>query len=333
MVIRLRLATFNVENLDDQPGQKPTLAERKALMQPQLRRIDADVLCLQEVHGQDDGTDRRLRALDDLLAGTQYVGFNRAFTTTSAGKVFRERNLVVLSRFPVIASEQLNQDLVPGPQYQRVTAIPPDTAARLVNWERPILHVELELPGSRRLHVVNVHLKSKNPVDLPGQQIQPPGANFSVWKSASGRAEASFISSMKRVGQALEVRRLVDNLFDAAPGALLAVCGDFNADIDEVPMQAIRGDVEDTENPALAVRVLVPCERSVPEPARYSLIHHGRGEMLDHILASRTLLAAYRDTEIHNELLHDESVAFAVDQKFPESDHAPVIATFQLSDA
>lgn len=46
-----RIATFNLENLDDKPGQKPTLDERIALMRPQLMRINADILCLQEVHG------------------------------------------------------------------------------------------------------------------------------------------------------------------------------------------------------------------------------------------------------------------------------------------
>jgi exonuclease III len=54
--------------------------------------------------------------------------------------------------------------------------------------------------------------------------------------------------------------------------------------------------------------------------------------MLDHLLVSRSLLAHYRGSEIHNELLHDESVAFGTDVKFPESDHAPVIAEFELPD-
>ena len=40
----------------------------------------------------------------------------------------------------------------------------------------------------------------------------------------------------------------------------------------------------------------------------------------------------YRGSEIHNEILHDESVDFADDQKFPESDHAPVLAEFELPD-
>jgi hypothetical protein len=52
--------------------------------------------------------------------------------------------------------------------------------------------------------------------------------------------------------------------------------------------------------------------------------------MIDRLLASRSLLAHYRGSEIYNELLHDEPVAFGTDVKFPESDHAPVIAKFAL---
>jgi hypothetical protein len=45
--------------------------------------------------------------------------------------------------------------------------------------------------------------------------------------------------------------------------------------------------------------------------------------MLDHMLVTRNLLAHYRKSEIHNELLHDESAAFAIDEKFPESATLP----------
>lgn len=53
MSTRLRVATFNLENLDDKAGKKPTLEERIAVMRPMLLRLDADVLCLQEVNGQE----------------------------------------------------------------------------------------------------------------------------------------------------------------------------------------------------------------------------------------------------------------------------------------
>ena len=330
MPLRLRIATFNLENLDDKPGQKPTLNERIALMRPQLLRLDADILCLQEVNGQEvPGQRRHLLALENLVAGTPFSGFQRVTTMTGNGaQVYEERNLVILSRFEILESHQYKHAFASPPRYQRVTAQPAETAAKEVTWERPLLHARIKLDATRILNLVNVHLKSRLPTPVEGQQL-----NAYAWKTASGWAEGFFLSSMKRVGQALETRMLIDTLFDADEDALIAVCGDFNADLDDVPVEAIRGDVENTGNDRLATRVLVPCERTIPASSRFSLLHQGRGKMLDHLLVSRTLLAHYRGTEIHNELLHDESVAFGTDVKFPESDHAPMVTEFELPDS
>jgi endonuclease/exonuclease/phosphatase family metal-dependent hydrolase len=322
----LRIATFNLENFDDPGTTPPTLNERVAIMQPQMRRLRADVICLQEVNSQGTGTSRTFAALDQLLAGTPYATFNRVSTTLANGTTpFDERNLVILSRFPIASHAQIKHQLVPKPAYRRVMAVPPDTNAVEITWERPILQAAITLPAGLTLHVLNLHLKSKLPTNIPGQHP----SQF-VWSSASGWAEGSFVSAMKRVGQAFETRMIIDQLFDADPAANIVACGDFNADIDEVAMEAIRGDVENTGNALLIGRLMVPCERNVPEPSRFSLYHQGRPSMLDHVLASRGLLAHWQRTEIHNEILHDESVAFAFDTKFPESDHAPVIAEFLL---
>jgi len=321
--MKLRIATFNLENFDDKPNEKPTLDERIALMRPQLLRLAADVICLQEVNGQEQaGQPRRLLALDKLLAGTEYAGFNRVSTMTG-NQVYDERNLVILSRFEILEREQHKPE--GEPLYRRITADPPDTNANLVTWERPILYAKLKLDATRTLHVLNLHLKSRIPTDIPGQTI----GRF-TWKSAAAFAEGAFISSMKRMGQAAQTRKIVDGLFNVTPEALLVVCGDFNAEAEDVPMLAIRGDVEETQNASLTGRVLVVCEKSVPMSSRFSLYHQGQGVMLDHILASRYLLAFYHGTEIHNELLHDESVLGASDKLYPESDHAPVVAEFEL---
>lgn len=96
---------------------------------------------------------------------------------------------------------------------------------------------------------------------------------------------------MKRVGRALEPRVFIDKPFDEGEEGLIAICGDFNAECDEVPVKAIRGDVENTGNSRLVKRVMVPCERTIPEPSRFSLLHRGEGRMIDHLLVSRTLLA------------------------------------------
>jgi hypothetical protein len=53
----LRIATFNIENWDETaPGVRPSLAERMALMRPQIVRLRADVACFQG--GASPGTPR-----------------------------------------------------------------------------------------------------------------------------------------------------------------------------------------------------------------------------------------------------------------------------------
>jgi endonuclease/exonuclease/phosphatase family metal-dependent hydrolase len=327
MATTLRIATFNLENFDDPgPGVEPALASRIAVTRPQLERLRADVLCLQEVNGQEQNGVRTLAALDALIAGTPYQSFHRVSTTVVAGTMpLDERNLVVLSRFPIDSHRQIKHEITPRPAYRRVTAVPADPTSIDITWERPILLAAVTLPDGVPLHVINLHLKSKLPTDIPGQHP----AQF-LWQSASGWAEGAFVSAMKRVGQALETRMLIDGIFDQDPGARIIVCGDFNADVEEVPLEAIRGAVENTGNPLLVGRLMIPCENNVPSPSRFSLYHHGRPVMLDHILASRPLLPFWQGTAVHNEILHDESVAFALDTTFPESDHAPVVAEFLL---
>ena len=323
----LRIATFNLENWDDKPGQLPTLAERIAVVRPMIERANAEVLCLQEVNGQEQpGQPRALLAVEQLIQGTRYASYHFATTRLVSGvDVYDERNLVILSQFPILQSFQFKHDFAPAPQYRKITATPAETQAKDVEWERPALYAKIDVAPNFALHVVNVHLKSRLPSSIAGQQI-----NEFTWRTISGYAEGFFLSAVKRVGQALEVRMFLETLFDQDPNALIVICGDFNADLDEVPLQAIRGDIEDTGNGALAGRVMVPCERTVPESSRFTLYHHGRPSMLDHVLFSRPMLKHYRSTEIHNELLHDESTAFALDTKFPESDHAPVVAVFDL---
>lgn len=328
----LRIATFNVENLDEKKkSNEPSVAERVAIMRPQLLRLRADVLCLQEVHGQEPpGGGRELSVLAELIKGTPYEHYKLKTTLTTAGIPYDVRNLVILSRFDFIGEPvKIWHDLTEKPQYKKLTPIPPDADAKEISWERPIYYGKLDLANGQKLHLMNVHMKSKIPVDIPSQM-----SNSYTWKSVSAWAEGYFIASLKRVGQALEIRRQIDQIFDAeGDDALITVCGDFNSDDRDVPVTAIRGPVEETGNKALAPRVMVPCEYSVPESSRYSLLHLGRGEMLDHILVSRSMIQYYRGTEIHNEIVPDESGAFRTDDKFPESDHAPVVAEFVVPDA
>ena len=326
-----KVATFNIENLDDKSDNKnPSLDVRAPILRAALERVKADILCLQEVHGQElpghtsAYPRRNLSALDTVLEGTRYATFERAHThiVTDEDIPYNERNLVILSAYPIRRFKQYRNTLIKELQYRKVTAIPEEPEAKELGWERPILHVEIDVPNVGLLHVLNLHLKSRLATNVAGQK------EGYLWKSAAGWAEGYFLSSLKRVGQALEARILSDQIFDAESEALIVVCGDFNSEPGEVPVEAIIGRVENTNNPELRSRVLLPCSRGIPESVRHSHYHHGHGNLLDHMLISQSLLPYFVQAEIHNENLHDESLPFTFDTKYPESDHAPFVAEF-----
>ncbi|MGZ8331157.1 MAG: endonuclease/exonuclease/phosphatase family protein [Rhodoplanes sp.] len=322
----IRIATFNVENLGKPIIPGASLEERIRLLRPQLLRLRADVLCLQEVDSERPrgGGERQLAALDALLADTPYASFRRLGTVSRSKGSYRDKhNLVTLSRFPILRQSQIQHQLVSPPLHRQVAG---DTDAAgepvAIEWDRPVLHAELRLNDGPPLHVVNVHLRAPRAAYIAGQK------QSQIWRSMSGWAEGFFLAAVKRAGQALEVRLLVDSLFDRNADSLIVVCGDFNADVHEVPVRTIRGDEEDAGNPHLAARTLVPVERSLADSRRFSVVHHGRPQMLDHVLVSRSLLAWYRGVEIHNEALGDELVTAHAVRGSPESFHAPVVAEF-----
>jgi predicted extracellular nuclease len=151
-----------------------------------------------------------------------------------------------------------------------------------------------------------------------------------VWKSVPGWAEGFFLSALKRMGQALELRFTIDQIFEADEQAMIAVCGDFNAEDHETPLRLVAGAEDDTGNGRLAARSLVVVDRAIPHDRRFSVLHHGRPQMLDHILISQSLMGKLRSAECQNEALEDEVVGYAKVQHSTASYHAPLVAEFGL---
>ncbi len=324
----LRLATFNLENLDDAPNSDPPFKTRAAILRPQLQRMRADVLCLQEVNARRTAgsPDRQLTALSRLIKGTAYEDYDLAHSFgPDNAHPGDKHNLVILSRLPIIRHRSVRHDFVDPPLHRLIMTTPASDKPAPVPWQRPLQCAAIDVGAGRTLHVLNLHLRAPIAAWLPGEKTGP----FS-WRSVSSWAEGYYLSAMQRTGQALEARLLVDKLFDADPHALIAVCGDLNARLRETPTRMICGAEEDTGNGLLATRALVALERSLPQDRAYSVIHHGQPEMLDHILVSHTLFGSYRDIEVHNESLADELVGYAEVRHDPASYHAPVVAEFTL---
>jgi endonuclease/exonuclease/phosphatase family metal-dependent hydrolase len=320
----LRLATYNLETLDlDGPHAAP-FVERILALRPVLLQLDADVLCLQEVNSQKGkGHPRGFQALDRLLEGTPYASFHRVHSLKPGSDEPADvHNLVTLSRFPITSQRSLWHDYVP-PGHWQVRGAPAGTRPLQLEWDRPLLYACLALPTGEALHVLNLHLRAPRAAFLPG------GKDAGLWRSSAAWAEGYMLAAQKRQGQALEARLFVEDLFSAEPKAMIAACGDLNADAHEMPTRILQALPEDLETEAYADRALLPLERRVAEADRYTVLHDGRRVLLDHILASPALAGRCRTVEIPNAGLADEA---RVDAPVAGSLHAPLVATFALPD-
>jgi endonuclease/exonuclease/phosphatase family metal-dependent hydrolase len=315
----LRLATFNLENLDWSPAHDAEFEARRVRLAPLLAALDADVLCLQEVGAQKPvkHAPRAFLALDRLLAGTPYAAFERAASVRpGTGAPADVHNLVILSRWPIRATRQIHHDLVPRwswppPRDDGETPPPVEIA-----WDRPLLHAAIETPAGRLLHVIDLHLRAPRPA---------PVATARGAGSSKSQVEGQFVAAQKREGQALEARLFIETLFDAEPDALVAVCGDFNADEYDAPTRLLRGgDNERQQGP----RALAALEERVEPARRHTILHAGRPRLIDHILASPALADGWRETRILNDGLEDEVYA---QDPILGSLHAPVMVNLAVS--
>lgn len=314
----LRLSTFNLENLDWTTRQPEAFERRRAALLPILATIDADVLCLQEIAAQKlykHGA-REHVALDRLLARTRYAEFHRATTVRPGSETPADvHNLVTLSRWPITSWRQFHHDIV-----QRWSWRPPCDGGIApppieIEWDRPFLYVAIEIPGGRTMHVFNLHLRAPRPAPVP--TARGLGSSRSL-------IEGQFVAALKREGQALEARLFAETIFDGEPDALLAICGDFNADEHDAPTRLLKGGrAEGDESP----RALTALEERAPAEKRHTVIRAGRPALIDHILASNALARSWRETTILNDNLQDEVYA---EEPIYGSLHAPIIVDFEV---
>lgn len=325
----MRIATFNLESFDKVTGSGTCLESRVEMLRPQLLRLDADILCLQEVNGQRQPgqAHRGLSALEALLDGTPYATFERSHTTGPGGEGAADiHNLVTLSRLPIENSREIRNALVPALTYTYLNASTSQPAETTLTFDRPALLTSHRLSDRAFLTVVNVHLRSPLAMPVPGQKEAP-----FVWKTVSAWAEGFHLSAVKRSAQALEIRMWIDRMLDEELHQPILVLGDFNAEDHETPLRILAGGEDDTGNGLLGPRTLTALDRTLAEDRRFSVLHHGRPEMLDHVLASRAALAHFQSIEVHNETLTDEAVAYGKTRHSAGSYHAPVVAEFRLA--
>jgi endonuclease/exonuclease/phosphatase family metal-dependent hydrolase len=324
MLTPFRLATFNLENLDCASVRNGAFERRLGVLEPLLTKLAADVLCLQEIGAQKtaDHDGRFFLALDRLFAGGPYESYHRATSVRPGTRAPADvHNLVIASRWPILAERQLYHDIVAKWSWTPPAEGSSPQRPIEVSWDRPLLYACIAAPDGAPLHLVNLHLRAPRAVPLPGARSAPAG-------SSRAFVEGQFLAAQKRDGQALEARLFVERLFDADPAARIIVCGDLNSQEYDTPMRLLSGARDEDRAGAAFSRILVPLAGRVGEARRFSVVHGGRNVLLDHILASPTLAAACSSVVILNEGLQDEVTA---QEPILGSLHAPVIASFNLT--
>ena len=284
-----------------------------------VRRIDADVLALQEA-GPPETLDRLLDALEHR------GGYGPPIVGTADARGIR---CALLTRVPVLRSEVHVTDALPFPVFHE--GDPPPFGARLP-LRRGIVHARIDAGAFGPIDLFVAHFKSRRPAplrDAAGNAARGLGS-----ATPRERAESELRSLIWRSAEALYVRSKVDDVFAADPNAMAAVLGDFNDVAGSVPVNIVAGS-----GGSERIGELQSCAEVVPEGGRFSIIHRGNGMQIDHILVSAPLRARLKDAWILNDALREHSPVFAGNSgaagapcdALPtiDSDHAPFVARFE----
>ncbi|MEZ4410630.1 MAG: endonuclease/exonuclease/phosphatase family protein [Polyangiales bacterium] len=280
-----------------------------------VARMDADVVAFQEIEGA-----HVLDALRDLLPQHGYL--------PAVAGVADARGIAcgVLSRFPITAVETHGAGELAFPSFAE--GDPRPFTSRLSS-RRGVLEVDLTLPDGSALAVMVLHLKSARPIpklDEAGDPIAEEGH----YAAAEGAAR----SLVARMAEALFVRSRIDARLMRDSRAQLAVAGDFNDGPDSLVVRSIAGTVADPPRgrntdldavTALESGVLHHCAKTIPQAARFTILHRGEAQQIDHVLVSRSLWRRFKTARALNEELRDSGVEGREDVS---SDHAALVAEF-----
>jgi len=320
------LLSWNVQNLfaAGTPDGPPTPEAFDAKLASLAEVLDAqqpDVAALQEV-----GPPEVLAALQERL-GHQLP--HQELSTHPDGRGIR---VAFLSRLPLQAPVQLHPfpvGLAPvqvgDPDDDPTTPLP--TRADMA---RGALQVTVTADG-HQLTIISAHLKSKL-LTFPGGRFQP--------HDEGERARFGAYALYLRAAQAVTLRAHLDQILGGqgdTVGVLLA--GDLNDGVDAATTQLLHGppgselgtpgfDRPDRGDPQrmwnLALRI--------PAARRFTRIFRGRGELIDHIFASRFLVT--KTTQVTTAMAAGRLRSITEDPREeigkPGSDHAAVVASFEL---
>ncbi len=289
----LSLVTWNLKDFFDprDEEERAHFAARLAHLGPRLRALDPDVIALEEV-----GSEAVVAALLDA------AGLGSHDTRVLGSADARGIRNVITTRLPPLASEVLTATVLHFPKFHVADG---DPFPGRIPLRRGVPHVRVRAPGIGPVDLLACHFKSQRAVELQG----PLGPIDDT--SAAGRASGELRSLVWRSAEALFVRTECDRLLEGRADGQVMVVGDLNATPDAMPLRVLRGG---------GAGELVDLTRAVPAAERFSIVHEGEREQIDHALATAELAARVQSVRFANTELRDHG-ALGVERPV-DSDHA-----------
>ncbi len=337
---RLRIATLNLQNLQlpndpVHPRMKPfTSAEfdRKVdWLGAMLQRLDADIVGLQELWAP--------RALKHVFERSKLLDqytlvmngpANAKGTDLSVALAVRKGCTVGvhswIKQFPPELVLRKREPLPPASDYTMALAID--------RFSRPFLRCEVRPPQGDPILVHVVHLKSRLPMELDGEEAN----DGAVRRHA--RTLGEVLSTVRRAAEAGALRLLLEQATMPAARPLLLM-GDINDSLGSATHAILTGDpppAPDAKVPAHArpEAALYPvtdfADRRGPAALRPTYVFDGRYDVLDHVFVSahfhphaRVRQWRFRELRVINDHLDErrnEDAARIL------SDHGALVAEF-----
>lgn len=305
--MNLRVATYNLKDFfEPRSDDEGPIVERKiANVAALLRQANADVVAFQEV-GSEALMDRLCRVeLRELGYDTLQIGPPDRRGIGNA----------IATRLPVLKKDVVVAGSLSFPRFA-VTDPEPYASVPL---RRAVVHVTVDAGELGPVDLFTIHFKSRLAAALKDEQGE-------AVRDASARAigEAHLRAFVMRSAEALHVRSLVDALLDADPNRNVIVLGDFNDKLYALPTRVVRGAFPYVD----PRRVLASATDGLPHEQRFSVLHGGYGDLIDHVLVSPGLSRRLLGAEILNATLRDHGPYIPDSPIQPDSDHAPVLAWF-----
>jgi endonuclease/exonuclease/phosphatase family metal-dependent hydrolase len=329
-----KVMTWNVENLfrpapgAPQPEQQ-RFQQKLTLLANVINALAPDVVALQEVGGS-----------EPLAALQQELGAGFPHLAISIFPDQRGIRVAFLSRHPLQGQPIDLVDFPPGPALTIHDLKGTGDTPLITGMSRGALHIRVA-KQNLTLDLITAHLKSKL-LTFP----RPGGSSFTP-RDENERAQVGGIALLKRTAEAVTLRIRSNGLLEGNPQTPLVLLGDFN-DVPEAqtslllagpPGSEIGTSGFDRRDQGDDARLfnLAP---QIPEERRFSRIHRGRRELIDHIYASEELLPFGADNRRRLPVVDSHidfrdqlpSVGENPNERAEEiaPDHAPVTAVFEF---